>query len=198
MCAQTKEPSILDWIPQKLREAFGDHLSILEIVIYNISVVDQWNVPYNGRLIKLCGLDYDEGQRVGLVLRSSGVKIYCYPTRGNQISLLCFFSLITHWKSICLINCCTPELSDCWFTPKKRPHMEKQLQSELLSDYVYNNSPSFPKAIYIQPWSNRSLKYKYDRKPYICIVLVLFWWHKPVPSFSLVHTLEEKSNSRGS
>lgn len=43
--------------------------------------------------------------------------------------------------------------------------MEKQLQLELLPDYVYNNSLSFPKAIYFQPWSNRSLKYKYDRKP---------------------------------
>lgn len=93
--------------------------SILENAIYHINVVDQWNVPYNSRLIKLCGLDYDEGQRVGLVLRSSGVKIYSCPTRGNQTSLLYFFFLITYWKSICLINCRTPELSDRLIYTKK-------------------------------------------------------------------------------
>lgn len=43
--------------------------------------------------------------------------------------------------------------------------MEKQLQLELLPDSVCVNPLAFPKAIYVQPWSNRSIQYKYDRNP---------------------------------
>lgn len=112
--------------------------------------------PFCGRLIKLCGLDYDEGQRFGLVLGPSGVRIYSCPT-GEIKSLCCIFSpdniLKKHLRS--LPHTRAQRHVDLH---QKRPHMEKQLQCRSLPDYVYNNSPSFPKAIYFQPWSNRSLK----------------------------------------